>query len=145
VDVVVVGGTVVVVVVVVGGTVVVVVVAVGGTVVVVVLVVVGGTVVVVLLVVVDPSAVGVTAFDGAEIGLAPLALIAATLNVYDTPLVRPGKTNEFTSPATVCDAKPGDAVTAYDAIGPGGGVHETDAAPSSAAAVTAVGASGGSS
>jgi hypothetical protein len=144
--VVVVGGTVVVVVVVVGETVVVVVdVVVGGTVVVVVVVVVGETVVVVLLVVLDPSAVGVTAFDGAEYGLAPLALIAATLNVYDTPLVRLGKTNELTSPATVFEMNPGSALTVNDVTRPGGGVQDTVAAPLSAVAVTSVGAAGGSS
>ena len=54
---------------------------------------------------------GVTAFDGAEAGLGPIALVALTVNVYEVPLVRPVTMALDAEPATVAVLLPGVEVT----------------------------------
>jgi hypothetical protein len=58
----------------------------------------------------DPEDVGVTAFDAADAGPTPTALVAVTVNVYAVPLVKPG-TITFVAPLVDAVAPPGEAVT----------------------------------
>ena len=57
------------------------------------------------------SVPGVTAFDGAEAGLGPMAFAALTVNVYEVPLVRPVTIALDADPATVAVLPPGVEVT----------------------------------
>ena len=57
------------------------------------------------------SVPGVTAFEGAEAGLGPTALVALTVNVYEVPLVRPVTMALDADPATVAVLLPGVEVT----------------------------------
>src|SRR4051794_5615714 len=52
---------------------------------------------------------GTTAADGEEAGPVPIALVAVTVNVYETPLVRPA-TEQLVAPPVVHVRPPGDAV-----------------------------------
>ena len=56
------------------------------------------------------AAVGVTAFDAAELADVPTAFVAFTVNVYDVPFVRPGTTTDV-APDVDAVAPPGEAVT----------------------------------
>ena len=57
------------------------------------------------------SVPGVTAFDGADAGLGPTALVALTVNVYEVPLVRPVTMALDAEPAAVAVRFPGVDVT----------------------------------
>jgi hypothetical protein len=74
-------------------------------------------------------------------------LVAATVNVYDVPLINPGTFTDVTPPPTDTDTPPGEPVTVYPVIGEPpvsvGAVHDTNADPSPATADTPVGAPGG--
>jgi hypothetical protein len=50
---------------------------------------------------------GTTAGDGAEAGPVPTALVAVTVNVYETPLVRP-LTEQVSPPVVVQVREPGE-------------------------------------
>jgi hypothetical protein len=90
---------------------------------------------------------GVTALDGGDASLIRSdAFVAVTVNVYDTPLVRPGTVSDNVAPSTIAVAPFGDAVTLYEVMGlpplSSGGDHETVAEASPAVAVTDCGALG---
>ena len=59
--------------------------------------------------------IGVTAFDGAEAGPVPTALVAVTVNVYEAPLVSP--VTVIGLPAPLALMLPGLDVTVYPDIG----------------------------
>jgi hypothetical protein len=48
----------------------------------------------------NEGATGVTAFEGAEAGLEPIALFAVTVKVYEVPLLSPVTVVERTGPLT---------------------------------------------
>ncbi len=85
-----------------------------------------------------------TAADGCEAGPVPMALLAATVNVYGVPFVRPVTPHD--SPAVVQVSPPGEEVTVYPVIGvppsQAGACHDTEAEASPALAWTEVGAAG---
>ena len=54
---------------------------------------------------------GVTALEGADAGLGPLALLATTVNVYEVPFVNPPTVAVVAPAAAEAVAPPGDAVT----------------------------------
>jgi hypothetical protein len=94
---------------------------------------------------------GVTAFDAADWVPVPIALVAATLKVYDVPFVSPVTAVVVAGglPVTVVTGwavVPMYGVTVYDVIGlpplEAGAVHDTVACPAPAVAVTPVGAPG---
>jgi hypothetical protein len=96
------------------------------------------------------TVLGVTALDAAEAGEVPTAFVAVTVNVYAVPLVRPVTDVAVAGgvPVTVVDGRavvPAYGVTVYDVIGEpplAGAVHESEAEPFPATAVTPVGAAG---
>ncbi len=59
-------------------------------------------------------AIGVTASDAADAADVPPAFVAAAVNVYVVPLVRPDTTHEPEAPTIVHVAPSGDAVTVCD-------------------------------
>jgi hypothetical protein len=93
------------------------------------------------------GALGVTEFDGALAGPAPIELFAVTVNVYWVPLLRP-LTTVFVVTLAFTDANwpPGEAVAVYPVIGDPpslvGAIHETEAWALPAVALTPVGAPG---
>jgi len=93
---------------------------------------------------------GVTAFEAADAGPLPLGLDAATVNVYDEPLVRPWIVAFVGAgdPDTVVgmSGKPPEyGVTVYEVTGPpeDGGLQVTKAEPLPALAFTLVTCPGG--
>jgi hypothetical protein len=64
-----------------------------------------------------PAAKGETGLDGREFGPVPRALVADTMEVYETPLVRPDTMAEVADPLAVAVAPPGETVTVYAVIG----------------------------
>lgn len=88
---------------------------------------------------------GVMAADGPLAGPFPDAFTAATVNVYAVPSVRP-PTRKLVTAAVRTVAPPGDAVITYAVTGDppseDGGVQDTRAPRSRAAAATPVGAPG---
>ena len=93
---------------------------------------------------------GVIAFEAAEASLVPTLFVALTLNVYETPFVRPVIVAEVADAPTftgVCASAPVYGVTLYSVIAPPpsllGGVQLTCALPAATAAKTPVGADGG--
>jgi len=88
----------------------------------------------------------VTAIDGADDGLVPIALAAATVKVYVVPFVRPVTVVEVALGSAVAVSPPGSEVAVYPVIGlppsSDGAVQYTVASPFPATAVTFVGASG---
>jgi hypothetical protein len=75
------------------------------------------------------TAPGVTLLEGAEAGPIPMALAAATVNVYAVPLVSP--LTMMGEAGAVAVMPPGEDVTMYDVIGAppfeAGGVNATPA------------------
>lgn len=92
-------------------------------------------------------AAGVTAPDGSDAALAPVAFVAETVKVYGVPFARPFTVQDVVGAAATQTAPPGDATTRYDTIAevPGSGAAQlTVAAPLPATAVGAAGVAGGS-
>src|SRR5688572_2399712 len=87
---------------------------------------------------------GVTAFDAELAGPVPAILVAVTVKVYDTPLVKPITTRGLVAPLDM--KPPGDEVTVYDVIAEppllAGAEKATDAWALPAVATTPVGAPG---
>jgi len=86
-------------------------------------------------------ATGVTAADGADAAEVPPAFVAAAVNVYPVPFVKPDTTHEPDAPVIVHVAPPGDAVMVCDVAGhrskASATVTRTDPSPA-----TTVGAAG---
>ena len=59
---------------------------------------------------------GTAAFDGCDGSDVPVALVAVTVNVYDTPFVNPLTVHDNGPVVQVHCAPPGDAVTVYPVI-----------------------------
>ena len=76
-----------------------------------------------------PSILGVIAFDATDAEDVPIALVAVTVKVYSTPLVKPVTTIGDSDPVAVIF--PGEDVTVYRVIDEpplsAGGVKATDA------------------
>ena len=91
------------------------------------------------------TAVGVVEFDAPEAGESPAAFIATTVKVYSVSLVRP-VTVAVVAPVVSAVTPPGEEVTVYFVIAEPpllvGAVHDTEASPLPAVAVTLVGAPG---
>ena len=88
---------------------------------------------------------GVTAGDGADLGLVPALFVAVTVNVYGVPFVNPVTVHD-SAPVVEHVAPSGDAVTVYPVIGEPptkvGAVHDTATEPLPATPDTPVGAAG---
>src|SRR4051794_26632206 len=93
------------------------------------------------------TAAGVTAFEGLDAAPVPAALVAFTVNVYETPFVRPVTTCEVpVLPALLSTPPTGLDVTAYPVIGEppllAGAAKVTVACALPAVALTVAGAPG---
>src|SRR6516165_3268508 len=89
---------------------------------------------------------GITALEGGDGGLSPMAFVAVTVNVYAVPFARPLISKDRWLWSMANAAPPGDAVIVYDVSGLppslGGGCHVTTAPWFDGVAWTAVGAVG---
>lgn len=96
------------------------------------------------------GATGVTALEAAEETLVPTVLVAVTVNVYLSPLLRPVTVMGEPVPVAVCPPLPGVVVSVAVTVYPvtaeppslAGGVKATLACPAPAVAATPVGAPG---